>query len=48
LKSNKVSTTSILLKARRLSEENKIDNFKACPSWAFRFMRKIICAFVQL
>jgi hypothetical protein len=39
LKLNKVSTTSILLKARRLAEENKIENLKAYPSWAFRFMR---------
>jgi hypothetical protein len=39
LKGNKVST-SILLKARRLAEENKIENFKAYPSWAFRFMRR--------
>jgi hypothetical protein len=35
-----VSTTSILLKAKRLAEENKIENFKAYPSWAFRFMRR--------
>jgi hypothetical protein len=40
LKGNKVSTTSILLKARRLAEENKIENFKAYPSWAFGFMRR--------
>jgi hypothetical protein len=35
LKGNKVSTNRILLKARRLAEENKIENFKAFPSWAF-------------
>jgi hypothetical protein len=39
LEGNKVSTTSILLKSRRLADENKI-NFKAYPSWAFRFMRR--------
>jgi hypothetical protein len=39
LKGNKVSTTSILLKAR-LAEENKVENFKAYPSWAFSFMRR--------
>jgi hypothetical protein len=30
----------MLLKARRLAEENKIGNFKAYPSWAFRLMRR--------
>jgi transposase-like protein len=40
LKRNKVPTTSILLKARRPAEENKIENFKAYPSWAFRFMKR--------
>jgi transposase-like protein len=40
LKGNTVSTTSILLKARRLAEENKIENFKAYPSWAFMLMRR--------
>jgi hypothetical protein len=35
-----VSTTSILLKARRLAEENKIENITAYPLWAFRFMRR--------
>jgi hypothetical protein len=41
LKGNKVSTTGILLKARRLAEDNKTEkNFKAYPSWAFRFMRR--------
>jgi hypothetical protein len=40
LKGNKVSTTGILLKTRRLAEENKIENFKTYPSWAFRFMRR--------
>jgi hypothetical protein len=28
------------LKARRLAEENKIENFKAYPSWVFMFMRR--------
>jgi hypothetical protein len=40
LEGNKVSTTSILLKARRLAEDNKIEKFKVYPSWAFRFMRR--------
>jgi transposase-like protein len=40
LKGHKVSTTSILLKAKRLAEENKIENIKAYPSLAFRFMRR--------
>jgi hypothetical protein len=40
LKGNKVSSSSILLKARRFAEENKIENFNAYPSWAFRFMRR--------
>jgi hypothetical protein len=35
-----VSTTSILLKAKLFVEENKIENFKAYPSWALRFMRR--------
>jgi hypothetical protein len=38
LKGSKVSTTSIFLKAKRLAEENKIENFKAYPSWALGFM----------
>jgi hypothetical protein len=40
LKGNKMSTTSIVFKASRLAEEKKIENFKAYPSWAFRFMRR--------
>jgi hypothetical protein len=40
LKGNKVSTNSILMKAKRLAEENKIENFKAYPSWAFKFIRR--------
>jgi transposase-like protein len=40
LKGSKVSTTSILLKARKLAEQKKIENFKAYPSWACRFMRR--------
>jgi hypothetical protein len=35
-----VSTTTILLKAKRLAEENKTENCRAYPSWAFRLMRR--------
>ncbi|KAG8235762.1 hypothetical protein J437_LFUL015383 [Ladona fulva] len=38
-KGSKVSTTSLLLKAKGLAEEYKIENFKAYPSWGFQFMK---------
>jgi hypothetical protein len=36
----RISTVSMLQESKRIAQEDNIKDFKAYPSWAFRFMKR--------
>jgi hypothetical protein len=36
----RISTVRVLQESKRIAQEDNIMDFKACPSWVFRFMKR--------